>query len=82
MVEIGYAVVPSYRRQGLATEACGALIESAWARGAEAVIAHTREGLERSIGVLRKLGLAPAQPLEAGAIAFMLRRRGHPRDIA
>ena len=80
VVEIGYSVVRSYRRQGLATEACGALIESAWARGAEVVIAHTHEGLEPSIGVLRKLGFAPTDPLEPGAIAFMLRLRERPLD--
>jgi RimJ/RimL family protein N-acetyltransferase len=82
VVEIGYSVVPSYRRQGLATEACEALIESAWARGAHVVIAHTLEGLEPSIGVLRKLGFAPTAPLEPGAIAFILRRREHQLDIA
>lgn len=74
VVEIGYSVVPSYRRQGLASEACRALIESAWDRGADMVIAHTIEGLEPSIGVLRNLGFAPADPLEPGAIAFALRR--------
>ena len=82
VVEIGYSVVPSHRRQGLATEACRALIESAWNRGAEMVIAHTLGGLEPSIGVLRKLGFAPTDSLEAGAIAFILRRRERPLDIA
>jgi RimJ/RimL family protein N-acetyltransferase len=82
VVEIGYSVVPSHRRRGLATEACGALIESAWTRGAEVVIAHTLEGLEPSIGVLHKLGFAPTDPLEPGAIAFALRRRERPLEIA
>ena len=82
VVEIGYSVVPSYWRRGLATEACRALIESAWARGAEVVIAHTLEGLEPSIGVLRKLGFARTDPVEARAIAFMLRRGERPLHIA
>jgi RimJ/RimL family protein N-acetyltransferase len=81
VVEIGYSVVPSYRRKGLATEACRALIESAWARGAEVVIAHTLEGLEPSIGVLRKLGFAPTDPLEPSAIAFALRRPERRLDL-
>jgi RimJ/RimL family protein N-acetyltransferase len=74
VVEIGYAVVPSWQRRGLATEAARALIEAAWQRGAEVVVAHTHEHLEPSIGVLRKLGFERAQPSEPDAIGFRLRR--------
>lgn len=74
-VEIGYSIVGSWRRRGLATEACEALIESAWQRGAEVVVAHTIDGQEPSIGVLSKLGFAQSDPPDPGVLAFALRRR-------
>ena len=76
-VEIGYSVVPSWQRQGLATEACRALIDSAWDRGASVTVAHTFDALEPSIRVLRKLGFeptVPSEPSEPGLLAFTLRR--------
>ena len=82
VVEIGYSVVPSWQRQGLATEACRALIESAWRRGTEVVVAHTLEGLEPSIGVLRKLGFSASAGPEPGVLAFTLRRREGWPDVA
>ena len=81
VVEIGYSVVPSWQRQGLATEACLALIESAWRRGATAVVAHTLDGLDPSIGVLRKLGFVASASSEPGALAFTLRRREGHHDV-
>lgn len=77
VVEIGYSVLPSCQRRGLATEASRGLIESAWERGAEVIVAHTFGHLEPSIGVLRKLGFAPSEPSdlsEPGLLAFTLRR--------
>lgn len=74
VVEIGYSVVPSWQQQGLATDASLALIESAWRRGATKVLAHTLEGLEPSIGVLRKLGFVASVSSEPGVLAFSLRR--------
>jgi RimJ/RimL family protein N-acetyltransferase len=74
VVEIGYSVVPSWQRRGLATEACRRLIESAWERGASAVTAHTFAHLAASLGVLRKLGFEPAEPDEPGELAFRLLR--------
>ena len=71
-VEIGYSVVPSWQRRGVATEASRALIESARERGATTVIAHTLPHLEPSIGVLRKLGFAEAESPEPGVLAFAL----------
>jgi ribosomal-protein-alanine N-acetyltransferase len=78
VVEIGYSIVPSWRRHGFATEACQALVQAAWARGADVVLAHTLPGLESSIGVLRKLGFQPAEPPQRGVLAFSLRRGPHP----
>jgi ribosomal-protein-alanine N-acetyltransferase len=74
VVEVGYSVVPTWQRQGLATEAIGALVRSAWERGADTVIAHTLQHLEPSIGVLRKLGFTESDPPEPGVVAFTLRR--------
>ena len=74
VVEIGYSVVPSWQRQGIATEASRALVEAAWQRGATVVLAHTRPHLEPSIGVLRKLGFVASDPPEPGVLAFTLRR--------
>ena len=74
VVEVGYSVVISWRRRGLATEASRALIEAAWENGVEVVIAHTFAHLEPSIGVLHKLGFEPAGSNEAGELEFRLRR--------
>jgi RimJ/RimL family protein N-acetyltransferase len=74
VVEIGYSIVASYRRRGLATEASRALIEAAWGYGAEAVLAHTFAQLEPSLGVLRKLGFEPAGSNEADELEFRLPR--------
>lgn len=74
VVEIGYSVVPSWQRRGLATEASRALIEAAWEYGVELVIAHTFPHLEPSLGVLRKLGFEPAGSNEEGELEFRLRR--------
>lgn len=74
MVEIGYSVVPSWQRRGLATEASRALIEAAWSRGAEVVTAHTLPHLQASIRVLDKLGFAGLESTEPGVLAFTLHR--------
>lgn len=74
VVEIGYSVVPSGQGLGLATEASRALIEAAWSRGADVVVAHTLQHLKQSIRVLRKLRFAPSESTESGVLAFELRR--------
>jgi len=74
VVEIGYSVVPSWRRRGLATEASQGLIEAAWEQGVELVIAHTFARLEPSVGVLGRLGFEPAGANEEGELEFRLRR--------
>jgi RimJ/RimL family protein N-acetyltransferase len=73
VVEIGYSVVPSWQRRGLATEAARALIEEAWARGASVVVAHTLEHLTPSIGVLRKLGFERTASSQPDELEFTLR---------
>ena len=40
-VTIGYQVVPSARRQGLATAACSLIIQLAWSAGARRLLANT-----------------------------------------
>lgn len=72
VVEIGYSIVASWQRRGLATEACRALIEAAWQRGAKVILAHTLPHLQPSIGVLGKLEFVPSQPQEPGVLAFAL----------
>ena len=74
VVEIGYSVVRSQRRRGLATEAAGALVEAAWRRGAREVLAHTLPDGAPSIGVLRKLGFERVGTTAAGELEFRLRR--------
>ena len=73
-VEVGYSIVPSRQRRGLAGAAVGELCARAWERGAERVTAHTLPHLEPSIGVVRKLGFDEAEPPEEGVLAFVLPR--------
>jgi RimJ/RimL family protein N-acetyltransferase len=64
-VEIGYSVVGSQWRRGIATEACGAMLR--WAAGDPRVKgfrAHTLHGDPASSGVLRKLGFVLVATLE------------------
>jgi RimJ/RimL family protein N-acetyltransferase len=60
VVDVGYSILPAYRRRGLATEAVGALLQYALARpGVRCVAAETYPSLEGSIGVLLKCGFQP-----------------------
>ncbi len=70
VVEIGYSVVPSMQRRGIATAAVAGLIERARDRGAHTITANTLPELEPSIGVLRKLGFEAAEPARDGVISF------------
>jgi len=74
VVEIGYSVVPSMQRRGIATQAVRELIAKARERGAHTITANTLPELEPSIGVLRKLGFEPAEPSRDGVISFVKRR--------
>lgn len=56
-VEIGYSVLPEYRRRGYASEATAGLVTRAFDDpGVQRVIAHTLPELIPSIGVLEKCG--------------------------
>jgi len=56
-VEIGYSIVDSYQRRGLATLAAGMLVRWAWSTGRVGrILAHTLADDPASGGVLRKNG--------------------------
>lgn len=57
VVEIGYSVVTSFQRRGIASEAVKALITQAYTHGARAVVAETYPELFASIGVMRRCGM-------------------------
>jgi len=62
-VVIGYAIVPSARRRGYATEAIGALVEWSLAQpGVDAVRAQTLPDNEASIGALLRAGFEEDEP--------------------
>ena len=72
--EIGYSVSKTWRRQGLASEAVGGLVERARALGASRLIAHTKPDNFGSIEVLVRndfLG-AKAPTLREGYLRFDL----------
>ena len=77
VIEIGYSIVPSAQRQGLASEAANGLIARAFAQPhIERVIAHTLPGLTPSIGVLERCGFCfDGDGAEAGTIRYALARR-------
>ncbi|MDT4898990.1 MAG: [ribosomal protein S5]-alanine N-acetyltransferase [Acidobacteriota bacterium] len=58
VVEIGYAIIPEYRRRGLASEAARGLTDKAFSHAEVAVVqAHTLKDGTASINVLKKLGM-------------------------
>jgi RimJ/RimL family protein N-acetyltransferase len=76
VVTIGYAIVPSARRQGYATEAIGALSE--WALdqpGVEVVRAQTLPDNEPSMRALRRAGFAEDE-LASEKLRLFSRRAG------
>ncbi len=56
VVEIGYAVVPALRRQGVASRAVALLLEVAWRDGAVQVLAETDADNRASQAVLARCG--------------------------
>jgi [ribosomal protein S5]-alanine N-acetyltransferase len=61
VVEIGYSVVPAWRRQGVATRACDLILQQAWRDGAEIVIAETDHDNVASQAVLMSNGFQPGE---------------------
>ena len=57
VVEVGYSVLQTYQRQGIASEAVDALIALAKASGAKTVAAETYPELVASLGVMRRCGM-------------------------
>lgn len=57
-VEIGYNVVEGLRGRGIATRACGLILEQAWRDGAAVVLAETGAGNVASHQVLLHCGFA------------------------
>lgn len=57
---IGYQVVPSVQRRGIATAACAELVALAWAAGARRLHAHTDADNRASQQVLTRNGFASA----------------------
>lgn len=74
VVEIGYSVVTSFQRQGIATEAARALIRQAYAHGAKAVAAETFPELVASLGVMRRCGMVvEGRGSETGTVRYVHR---------
>jgi RimJ/RimL family protein N-acetyltransferase len=71
-VEIGYSVLPSYHRRGLASEAVAGLVGHAFDHhGVARIVAHTLPHLDASIGVLRKTGFTlDAELDDEGIVRF------------
>ena len=80
MVEIGYAIVPEYRRRGFASEAARGLASHAFSHPeVNLVQAHTLKDGTASIGVLKKLGMKYAgtahDPEEGEVLRWVMERK-------
>ena len=75
-VEIGYSILPEFRRQGYATEAAQGLVTHAFKTETVIhVIAETLPQLRASIGVLENCGFSPCgEGSENGVIRYALGR--------
>jgi ribosomal-protein-alanine N-acetyltransferase len=75
-VEVGYSVVPSYRRRSIASHAVDMFVRRAFKRlDVQRVIAHTFPDLAASIGVLARCGFCSIGPgTEPGTICYERRR--------
>ncbi len=86
LVEIGYAILPAWRRRGYAREAADGWL--AWAFSdprVTRVVAHTLPELTASIGVLRSAGFIFAgpgeDPGEPEAIRYEIARESYARGL-
>lgn len=73
VVELGYSIMPEFRRQGFAQEAIQGMVAFAFARAdVQCVRAQTLPRLDASIGVLEKCGFRYAGPGtdEPGALCY------------
>jgi RimJ/RimL family protein N-acetyltransferase len=73
-IEIGWGVTAEYRRQGIASEATGAVIE--WAMTdprVQRVVATIPRGNEASQGVARRVGMSATQERRRGLPVWELR---------
>lgn len=77
-IELGYSVVASHRRRGIATVAVEALLTLAVSRDptVTTAVADTLPHLAPSVRVLEKLGFEPADAPEPGVLRFRLRLDG------
>ena len=75
-IELGYTVLPQFRRRGFASEAVARMVRYGFEEGgAETIIAHTYPHLTPSIGTLEKNGFVLIGDGSAeGTIRFELRR--------
>ena len=73
-VEIGYSVLPEWRRRGYASELVQALVANAFTFAhVQRVIAHTTQTNIASLGVLRRCGFqAAGSGAEPGHLRFVL----------
>jgi len=71
VAEIGYAVCPTWRARGIATEVVAALIDRASAFGLDRLIAHTRPDNAASIAVLMRNGFEEAASDERDHLRFV-----------
>lgn len=74
--EVGYEVLPAYRRRGIALEATRGLLEWARGQGARTFIASIRPDNAASRGVVGRLGFQPAgsrwDPIDETELLFEL----------
>jgi ribosomal-protein-alanine N-acetyltransferase len=81
VVEVGYAIAPSWERRGIATAAVGELLSDAYAApDVRSVIAHTLPELGPSVRVLGKSGFIYEDAVITHGIGTTWRFR-HDRDV-
>jgi RimJ/RimL family protein N-acetyltransferase len=64
--ELAWVIGAARQRRGYATEAAGAMVRWLRTHGANAIAAHIHPDHEASMGVARRLGLAPTTVIEDG----------------